>query len=95
MENYYDGILFAEFDLPHARIIQKVSVTLDDRLIGGSQLKNLDDVKRELAIQVKKAGGNALVKFEYGQRQTSFWRSLLSIDDILWYGSGFAAIIRK
>jgi hypothetical protein len=95
MENYYDGILFAESDLQHARIIQKVSVTLDDKWIGGSQLKNLDDVKRELAIQVKKAGCNALVKFEYGQRQVSFWRSLLSIDDILWYGSGFAAIVKK
>ena len=95
METHFDGILFAEYDLPQAIILSKVTVNIDDKLGVGSQLKNLDDIKRELAQRVKRLGGNALVRFEYGQKHVSFWRSLLSLDEIAWYGSGFAAKLKR
>jgi hypothetical protein len=94
METHFDGILFAEYDLPQAIILSKITVNIDDKLGVGSQLKNLDDVKRELAQRVKRLGGNALVRFEYGQKHVSFWRSLLSLDEIAWYGSGFVAKLK-
>ena len=95
MDNTYAGILFSEQRPASAMIIREVSVTLNQKWIGkGSQLKSLDDVKEELAREVKSAGGNALVDFTYGQRQVSFWESLSSVDDIVWWGKGMAARVR-
>ena len=40
-------------------------------------------------------GGNAVVNFQYGQKSSGWFKSmLLSLDDnIKWHGSGMAAII--
>jgi hypothetical protein len=37
-------------------------------------------------------GGNSVIDFKYGQRST-FWKSLLGMDDVMWYGSGKVARI--
>ena len=91
MDNVYDGILFSEGHPSGMREIGSVEVLLDDQWFGGSQLKSLDDVKTELAKRVKEMGGNALIKFTYGQRSVGFWKSLVSIDDVCWWGKGMVA----
>lgn len=91
MDTVYDGVLFSEGWPAGCKKLATVAVTLDDKWIGGSQLKNLNDVKAELAKRVKAAGGNALVEFTYGQKSVSFWKCLLSIDDVAWWGKGTAA----
>ena len=93
MDNTYKGVLFSESVTTAARIICEVEAVLDDKLMGGSQLRNLDDVKDILVKKVKAAGGNALVGFTYGQRQASFWKSIFSLDDVIWWGKGKAAKI--
>ena len=60
-----------------------------------NQLKNLDNVKEQLAYKAKQLGGNAVVNFKYGQKNKSWFRSLLlSIDDdINWYGYGEVVVL--
>ena len=57
-----------------------------------TQLKNLNDLKRTMARQVRAAGGNAVVNFKYSQKN-SFWTTLFSVDDVVWKGSGTIARI--
>jgi hypothetical protein len=56
------------------------------------QLKSLNDVKKKMAKEIRKSGGNALVNFKYGQK-SSFWSSIGSWDDMSWQGSGDIAVV--
>lgn len=82
----FDGILFIEGEPFESEIIGRANCTLHG-IFTQSQLKNLNDVKSKLACEVKRKGGNALVNFRYGQK-SSFWTTLIGIDNILWYGEG-------
>jgi hypothetical protein len=82
----FDDVVFIEGKHPDANIIKNIKVDLGYRI--GAQLKNIKDVKRELAMNVKLAGGNCLVDFEYGQKAK--W---LAIDDVAFWGSGKIAIL--
>lgn len=90
MDNQHDGVLFSEGCPSGIREIGPLEVILDDQWFGGSQLKSLDDVKTELAKQVKAVGGNTLFRFTYGQKSVGFWKSLFSVDDVSWWGKGVA-----
>jgi hypothetical protein len=87
----FQGIKFIEGRPPAATIIKPIRVEIGGVFIS-AQLKNLDDVKRLMAEQVRAAGGNAIVDFKYGQRSVGFWRSLLDRDDVNWYGEGQIAV---
>ncbi len=82
----YDGIAFIEGGCPQAQKIQPVAVDLSFKF--GAQLKSLRDVKNALVQQAKAQGCNAVIEFTYGQK--SRW---LAIDDVAFWGKGFAAII--
>jgi hypothetical protein len=82
----YDGVVFIEGRHNAAKIIRSTKVDLGFKF--GAQLKNLRDVKAELAKQVKSAGGNCIIDFQYGQRHR-----LLAIDDVGFWGSGKIAIL--
>lgn len=88
----FDGIRFIEGHPPNANVIAPAKVDLGGALVS-TQLKNLDDVKRLLAQQVRKSGGNALIEFKYGQKSVGFFASLFMRDDVNWYGSGLIATI--
>lgn len=88
-----DGIAFYEGIPDKCDHIENVTVEIGGMLITQSQLKTLRDVKRELAAQAKRVGGNAIVDFKYGQKSVGFLRSLLQLDDVNWYGSGVIAIV--
>lgn len=85
----FDDVLFVEGDPPRAQAIRPIS-TQHDGMFSQSQLKSLDTLKRVMAAEAKRAGGNAVIRFTYGQKNT-FWRSLLSIDDVWWHASGVIA----
>lgn len=85
----YKGVFFVEGDVEGARKHGPID-TKHDGAWSQSQLKSLDTLKDAMADRVKKAGCNAVVDFRYGQRNT-FWRSLLSIDDVWWHASGTIA----
>jgi hypothetical protein len=83
----FDGILFVEGCVSEARRLRKVSVVLSGF---GAQLKTLDDVRRRLAADARRAGANAVIEFTYGQK-ASWW----SLDHVKWRGAGVAAQIPR
>ena len=88
----FDGIRFIEGRPPGARTLKPIRIEISG-ILTSAQLKNLDDVKRLMARQVKEAGGNAVVNFKYGQKSSGFWRSLIDRDDVYWYGGGEIAVV--
>ncbi len=86
-----DGIAFIEGAHPQATPIRELKVTLNG-VFTQAQLKNLDDVKRQMAQAVREASGNCVINFKYGQR-TTFWGTLFGLDNVHWYGSGVIARI--
>ncbi len=82
----FEGVVFIEGGHNSAKIIKNIKVDLGCSF--GAQLKNLTDMKREIAARVKNEGGNCLVDFQYGQR--SRW---LAIDDVSFWGTGVAAVL--
>jgi hypothetical protein len=87
-----DGIAFVESTPPKARRLATLKIEIGG-VFSHAQLKNLDDVKQLLAKQAKSKGGNAIIEFSYGQKSVGMFRSLVSLDDVVWYGSGTAAVL--
>lgn len=89
----YKGVLFVEGAPPGAKQIRSIDTKIDG-WFSQSQLKSLDTVKDVMVTQVRVAGGNAVINFKYGQRN-SFWRSLMSVDDVFWFATGTIAQVNK
>ncbi|MCR5068040.1 MAG: hypothetical protein K6A14_08280 [Erysipelotrichaceae bacterium] len=88
-----DGIIFIEGEMKDARLLEPIKYVKDS--FYNQQLKNLNDIKRQLVSKAKDMGANAVVDFKYGQKSTTMLRSmLLALDDnINWYAEGIAAIL--
>lgn len=87
----HNGVYFVEGVPQGAKLMTPIATTLDG-IFSQAQLKSLDDIKAVMARSVRRKGGNAVVGFQYGQK-SSFWRSLLSLDDVRWEASGCVAVI--
>lgn len=89
-KSLFDGIIFIEGSEYFGRVLGNIEYKKDS--FYNNQLKNLDNVKVQLAHKAKQMGANAIADFKYGQKNTSWFRSfLLAFDDnINWYGSGVA-----
>ena len=87
----YRGIFFVEGSPPSAKRRQTVNAELNE-FFSQNHLKTLDDLKDRMAQQAISSGCNAIVDFKYGQR-SSFWKSIVGMDNILWSGSGVLATI--
>lgn len=87
----FNGVYFVEGSLSDAQAYGPID-TKHDGVWSQSQLKSLDTLKQSMAEQAKSVGCNAVLNFRYGQKNT-FWRSLLSIDDVWWHASGLMARI--
>lgn len=68
----------------------KISTQLDG-FFSSSQTSSLTDVKKAMAKYCKENGGNAVVSFNYGQRALGFFESMMSRDNVIWYGEGYIA----
>lgn len=92
-KSYLDGIIFIEGGMKNARLLGPIQY--DKEGFYNQQLKNLNDIKKQLVTKAKNMGANAIVDFKYGQKSTSALRSmLLSFDDnINWYAEGTAAVL--
>ncbi|MBR6514090.1 MAG: hypothetical protein IKT46_04565 [Clostridia bacterium] len=84
----HNGVIFIEGEEPGATVIGPIEYKKEG--FYNQQLKDLDMVKDQLARRTQEMGGNAVKDFKYGQKSTSWFRSmLLSYDDnINWYGNG-------
>ena len=83
----YGGVTFDEGDISGMSRICDLDTKLNSGF-GFDQLKSLNDLKEKMANEAKACGGNCVSNFKYGQRNGSFWQQILSVDNVLWYGSG-------
>ena len=79
----YNEIIFIETPVDEGRNGSYVSADLSFKI--GAQLKNLNDVKNELAMAAASMNCNCICNFKYGQK--SRW---LAIDDVAFFGDGTA-----
>lgn len=91
----FEGIIFVEGTCDYYQ--QKGYIEYKKDSFYNQQMKSLDNVKHQLAQKAKNLGANAIINFQYGQKNTTFLRSiLLSLDDnIKWYGTGLAVVISE
>lgn len=83
----FGGVFFTEAGARDWKRLGMVEVTIS------RQNANLTEVKAQMAEQVKRRGGNALVAFRYGQKAHALWQNILPMwDSESWYGSGEAAV---
>ncbi|MFD1950243.1 hypothetical protein ACFSGX_05620 [Sphingomonas arantia] len=87
----YKGIAFIEGCPPGVVPMRQLDTKIDG-WFSQSQLKSLDNIKDVMVDQARADGANAIVNFKYGQKN-SFWRSLLSVDDVYWFATGATAKI--
>jgi len=87
----YKGVFFIEGSPHEAQTIEEISSELNG-FFSQNQLRSLDDLKEKMKIYVIQRGGNCVIDFKYGQRST-FWKSLLGMDNVFWYGKGKIAKI--
>ncbi|MDR0248106.1 MAG: hypothetical protein LBI44_00360 [Oscillospiraceae bacterium] len=80
----FNGVIFIETPIVEGQRISAVSADLSFKF--GAQLKNLNDVKSDLARQATSLDCNCVCEFTYGQK--SRW---LAIDDVAYFGGGVAA----
>ena len=79
------GVVFIEGD--HPRAVRRYSA--ETRVSGfGAQLRNLNDLKNQMASTARANGCNCVVNFTYGQRS-----KLIAIDDVAYIGNGFYAVL--
>lgn len=87
----HKGVYFVEGIPSGTQRIKAISTRIDG-CFSGAQLQSLDNIKDIMATEVRRYGGNAVVNFKYAQK-SSFWRSLISLDDVRWEASGSIATI--
>lgn len=94
-KSVYSDIIFIEGNEDYQTNFGPV-VYKKDRLYN-NQLQNIDNVKSQLAQKAKEKGGNAIINFKYGQKNTSWFRSLLLQfdDNVNWFGEGEIVLISQ
>lgn len=81
----FQGVVFIEGDHPRAQKRYRA----ETRLKGfGAQLKNLNDLKAQMAFTARENGCNCVVNFTYGQKA-----KLIAIDDVAFVGDGYYAVL--
>ena len=84
----YNGVIFIE--TPEAAGERVAAIAADLSFRFGAQLKNLNDVKADMAAKAAYRGCNCVSEFKYGQK--SRW---LAIDDVAYFGKGIAVRLPK
>lgn len=84
----YDNIVFIEGNDLDAKRLAPIKCDLSFKL--GAQLKNLRDVKADMAVKARQMGANAVLDFKYGQKSR-----LLAMDDVAYFGSGIGAMLSR
>jgi hypothetical protein len=79
----FDGVIFSEAFVDEGQRVSQIKSDLSFKI--GAQLKNLNDVKGDLAIKAMELGCNCVSDFKYGQKSR-----LLAIDDVAFFGNGTA-----
>jgi hypothetical protein len=82
----FHGVKYFEGTPENVRFIKDFNSEINE-WFGQSQLKNLNDIKLKINVEVNSNQGNCVYDFKYGQKST-FWKGLLGWDDVHWHASG-------
>ena len=82
----FHGVKYIEGTPKDVRFIKDFNSEIN-QWFGQSQLKNLNDIKLKINVEVNSNKGNCVYDFKYGQKST-FWKGLLGWDDVHWHASG-------
>ena len=91
----YEDIIFVEGETDYLELKGEIEYKKDS--FYNQQLKSLYNIKHQFAENAKATGANAVIRFKYGQKSMSWFKSaLLAFDDnVKWYGTGVLAVISE
>ena len=87
-----DGVYFTESEVDFAEDVKHLNHKLDG-ILGEAMLKNLSDLKKEMASLASSLDCNLIHSFKYRQKQQISFRSIFGTDDTYWEGAGICAKI--
>ena len=87
-----NGVYFTESELDCAEDIKHFNHKLDG-ILGDAMLKNLSDLKKEMANLALSNNCNLIHSFKYRQKQQISFRAIFGTDDTYWEGAGICAKI--
>ena len=87
-----NGVYFTESALDCAEDVRHVNHKLDG-ILGNAMLKNLADLKEEMANLALSINCNLIHSFRYRQKQKISFRAVFGTDDTYWEGAGICAKI--
>ncbi len=87
-------VYFTESELDSVEDIEHLNTKLDG-ILGHAMLKNLGDLKFEMAKHAKSINCNLIHSFVYRQKQEINFRSLFGTDDTYWEGAGICSKISQ
>ena len=87
-----NGVYFTESELDFVENIRTTNHKLDG-ILGHAMLKNLADLKEEMANFALSINCNLIHSFKYRQKQQISFRAIFGTDDTYWEGAGICAKI--
>ena len=87
-----NGVYFTESELDFVENFRTINHKLDG-ILGDAMLKNLSDLKEDMANLALSINCNLIHSFKYRQKQEVSLRALFGTDDTYWEGAGICAKI--
>ena len=87
-----NGVYFTESELDFVENVRTINHKLDG-ILGHAMLKNLSDLKEEMANFALSINCNLIHSFKYRQKQQISLRAIFGTDDTYWEGAGICAKI--
>ena len=89
-----NGVYFTETELDLAEDVKFLNHKLDG-ILGEAMLKNLSDLKLEMADLASSLDCNLIHSFKYRQKQQVSFRSIFGTDDTYWEGAGICSKVTE
>mgnify|MGYP003328884555 CR=1 FL=1 len=89
-----NGVYFTESEIDSVEDVKQLNTKLDG-ILGDAMLKNLSDLKEEMAKQAESMNCNLIHSFKYRQKQQVNLRSIFGTDDTYWEGAGICSKISQ
>ena len=87
-----NGVYFTESELDFVENVRTINHKLDG-ILGDAMLKNLSDLKEDMANLALSINCNLIHSFKYRQKQKISLRAIFGTDDTYWEGAGICAKI--
>ena len=87
-----NGVYFTESELDFVENVRTINHKIDG-IFGDAMLKNLSDLKKDMANLALSIDCNLIHSFKYRQKSELSLRALFGTDDVYWEGAGICAKI--